>query len=483
LLSSIAVDTVLVHRQTSMVLYSEERVVEHPLAIIGAGPVGLAAAANAAERGIPFVVLEAGSFAGAAVAEWAHVRLFSAWRELVDPAARRLLDAGGAWTAPDEDTYPTGGEWREAYLQPLADLLDDHHGGAVRYHARVTGVARAGRDLLVDYGRATDPFAVHLETTTGHQRVLASAVVDASGTWTQPNPLGADGYPAVGERENAGRITYGIPDFTDPGVVARYAGKHVTVVGKGASAQGVLIGLAGLARQDSAAGAATRASWLLRRPAVGDAFGGGDNDQLEERGRLGQAAKAAASTGTVTTVTQFRTESVTSGAGGLLTIRSVDGQEVVDVDEVIVVTGFRPDLGFLSEVRLDLDPALGAARALAAQVHPDHHSCGDVEPHGYRELAQPEEGLYLVGMKSYGRAPSFLAMTGFEQVRSVVAALDGDLEAAARVELVLPETGVCNGAGAFDDADAVAVAGGGCCGAVVTSEPQLLTLVPGAGRA
>jgi hypothetical protein len=154
-------------------------------------------------------------------------------------------------------------------------------------------------------------------------------------------------------------------------------------------------------------------------------------------------------------------------------VTSTSGQRVTDVDEIIVVTGFRPDFGFLGEVRLDLDPALGSTRVLADQIHPDHHSCGDVAPHGYRELAQPEQGLYLVGMKSYGRAPSFLAMTGFEQVRSVVAALDGDLAAAGRVELVLPETGVCNGAGAFDDPDATS---GGCCGGPAASEPRLITL-------
>jgi hypothetical protein len=245
----------------------------------------------------------------------------------------------------------------------------------------------------------------------------------------------------------------------------------VAVAGKGASAQGVLIGLAALAAQDGA----TRVSWLLRRPSVGDAFGGGDNDQLEERGRLGQRARAAATSGVVASVTGFRTEAVTTQTDGRLRISSVDLQHVDDVDEVIVVTGFRPDFGFLSEVRLDLDPALGAARSLADQIHPDHHSCGDVAPHGYRELAQPEEGLFLVGMKSYGRAPSFLAMTGFEQVRSVVAALDGDLAAAGRVELVLPETGVCNGAGAFDSPDAVAEAGG-CCGSSAVTEPQLVTL-------
>lgn len=444
---------------------------QHPMVIIGAGPIGLATAANAAERGMDFVVLESGPDAGAAVREWAHVRLFSAWSELIDPAARRLLEAAGTWTTPDETAYPTGGEWRVAYLQPLADLLDNSHAGTVRYGARVVGVSRAGRDLLVDNGRETDPFAVHVRTADGHERLLASAVVDASGTWTQPNPLGADGYPALGERENAGRITYGIPDFHDSAVATRYAGKHVAVAGKGASAQGVLIGLAKLADRD----AATRVSWLLRRPSVGDAFGGGDNDQLEERGKLGQAAKAAATSGVVTNVTQFRTESVTTQDDGRLTVASVTGQHVSDVDEVIVVTGFRPDFAFLSEVRLDLDPALGASRILADQIHPDHHSCGDVAPHGHKELTQPEEGLFLVGMKSYGRAPSFLAMTGFEQVRSVVAALDGDLEAAGRVELVLPDTGVCNGAGAFDDPDAAA-AGGGCCGAPAAAEPQLVTL-------
>jgi glycine/D-amino acid oxidase-like deaminating enzyme len=444
---------------------------QHPVVIIGAGPIGLATAANAVERGMDFVVLEAGSDAGAAVGEWAHVRLFSSWFELIDPAARRLLETTGTWTPPDDTAYPTGGEWRAAYLQPLADLLDATPGGAVRYGARVVGVSRAGRDLLVDSGRDSDAFAIHIQGSTGHERLLGRAVVDASGTWTQPNPLGADGYPALGERDNAARISYGIPDFDAPGVAARYAGKHVAVAGKGASAQGVLVGLAKLARQN----VATRVSWLLRRPSVGDAFGGGDNDQLEERGKLGQAARVAASSGVVTHVTQFRTESLTRQSDGRLTVTSINGERVVDVDEVIVVTGFRPDFEFLSEVRLDLDPALGAARPLADQVHPDHHSCGDVAPHGYRELQQPEPDLYLVGMKSYGRAPSFLAMTGYEQVRSVVAALDRDLEAAGRVELVLPETGVCNGAGAFDDPDAGASAGG-CCGAASATEPQLVTL-------
>ena len=183
--------------------------------VIGAGPIGLAAAANAAERDMPFVVLEAGPRAGAAIDEWSHVRLFSSWSELVDPAARRLLDSVG-WTSPDDAAYPSGGEWRTDYLQPLADALDALPGGEVRYGARVVGVARAGRDLVVASGREASPFVVHVDASGREERLIATSVVDASGTWTTPNPLGADGYPAVGEKAHADRIHYGIPDFRDP---------------------------------------------------------------------------------------------------------------------------------------------------------------------------------------------------------------------------------------------------------------------------
>jgi len=134
---------------------------------------------------------------------------------------------------------------------------------------------------------------------------------------------------------------------------------------------------------------------------------------------------------------------------------------VTDVDEIVAVTGFRPDLSFLSEVRLDLDPVLQAPRALAPLIDPNVHSCGTVYPHGAQQLRQPDRGVYLAGMKSYGRAPSFLVMTGFEQVRSVVAEIAGDSEAAARVELTLPDSGVCGGAGLFDEADSGSAAG--CC--------------------
>ncbi|GAB3143220.1 FAD-dependent oxidoreductase [Microbispora hainanensis] len=431
---------------------------ELPVVVIGAGPVGLAAAAHLIERGLDPLVLEAGPAAGSAVREWSHVRLFSTWSEVVDPAAEKLLAPTG-WVRPDAATYPTGGDWAEQYLQPLADTL----GHKVRYNSTVTGVAKAGRDRVVDSGRDEQPFTVHVRTGDGREeRISARAVIDASGTWTTPNPLGGDGLPALGEKSATDRVSYRVPDLRDPAVRARYAGRRTAVVGSGASAFTALAALADLAEQEPG----THAVWVLRRGIGADTFGGGEADQLPARGALGLAAKAAVEAGHATAVTGFRTAAVQRD-GDRLVLVSDDGRVTEPVDEVIVLTGFRPDLSFLSEVRLGLDERLQAPLALAPLIDPNVHSCGTVYPHGVNELSHPEQGIYLVGMKSYGRAPTFLAMTGYEQTRSITAALAGDREAAERVELVLPETGVCGGSGLFDQAD-TAEASGGCCAAPAT---------------
>ncbi|MET7987519.1 FAD-dependent oxidoreductase [Streptomyces sp. NPDC005281] len=427
-----------------------------PVVVIGAGPVGLAAAAHLLERGIEPLVLEAGPVAGAAVREWAHVRLFSTWSEVVDPAAEKLLAPTG-WIRPDPSTYPSGADWVDLYLQPLADTLGDR----VRTDALVTGVSRAGRDRIVDADRERQPFVVHVQHTDGREeRLFARAVIDASGTWTTPGPAGADGLPALGERTAAERITYRVPDLENAAVRARFIGRRTAVVGTGASAFTALAFLADLARADDGAG--TKALWLLRRPLSDSTFGGGQADRLPARGALGLAARTALDEGHADAVTGFRIESVERDSDGRLVLLAEDGRRLDPVDEVIVLTGFRPDLSFLSEIRLGLDERLQAPLALAPLIDPNQHSCGTVHPHGHRELAHPEQGIYLVGMKSYGRAPTFLAMTGYEQVRSVAAAVAGDFQAADNVELTLPETGVCGGAGLFDTPGADQT-GGGCC--------------------
>ncbi|MFE4512796.1 NAD(P)-binding domain-containing protein [Kitasatospora sp. NPDC056783] len=446
-----------------------------PVVVIGAGPVGLAAAAHLVEYGVEPVVLEAGPSAATAVRAWSHVRLFSQWAEVVDPAAEKLL-APTAWVRPDDTAYPSGSDWVAEYLQPLADALGDR----VRYDARVTGVSRAGRDRIVDADRETRPFTVHIDHSDGsEERVLARAVIDASGTWSTPGPAGGNGLPALGERAANAKISYRAPDLSDPETRRRYAGKRTAVIGAGASAFTALALLADLAEDEPG----THAEWILRRGISGSTYGGGTADQLPERGALGLRAKKAVEEGHASALTGFRTTAVES-EGDRLVLVDEDGRRSRPVDEIIALTGFRPDLSFLDELRLDLDERLQAPVALAELIDPNQHSCGTVYPHGARELAHPEKDLYLVGMKSYGRAPTFLSRTGYEQVRSIAAHLAGDHEAAARVELTLPETGVCGGAGLFDAPEAPdAAQGGGCCSVpaapevlTLTSAPQLITL-------
>ena len=412
-----------------------------PVAVIGAGPVGLAAAAHLVRTGQTPIILEAGQAVGASVRQWSHVRFFSPWRYSIDAAARSLLEAHG-WTAPAPDDYPTGQDLLDRYLVPLAATpqIAPH----LRLASRVVAVTRQGYDKMTSAGRADAPFVLRVVRPDGReQAILARAVIDASGTWTNPNPLGASGIPALGERALAESIAYGIPDVLGARR-ARYAGRRVAVVGSGHSALNALVDLAELADQEPG----TAITWVVRRGSLGQVFGGGDDDALPQRGALGQRVRGLLEAGRLRLVTGFRVAAVRGADQGLV-LRSEDGpehegQELPPVDQIITTTGFRPDLALLGELRLSLDAVVESPTALAPLIDPNIHSCGTVPPHGVDALAHPERDVYIVGMKSYGRAPTFLLLTGYEQVRSVVAALAGDWQTARDVRLVLPQTGVCS---------------------------------------
>lgn len=426
-----------------------------PVAVLGAGPVGLAAAAKLIERGIPFFVLEAASTVGANLVDYGHVRLFSPWRYDIDPTMAKLLEPTG-WRAPDPEMLPLAGEVVERVLKPFARL--PQVASALHLGTRVISVTREGFDKVKSAGREKAPFVIRAARHGETIELKARAVIDSTGTWNQPNPLGASGLPALGEPEVAERIFYGIPDVLGA-ARRRYAGKRTLVVGAGHSAANALLALAELAREAPG----TQLVWSVRSPTLARVFGGGDADALPARGALGAALRNLRDDGGLEFHAGLRITGIDE-LDGRLRVQGVDAEgreQFIDgIDEIVCATGQRPDLSLTSELRVKLDPWLESNEALGPLIDPNLHSCGTVRPHGHRELGHPEPGLYTVGVKSYGRAPTFLMATGFEQVRSVVAAIAGDLEAADRVELDLPETGVCSiGGGATE-----AVAEGSCCG-------------------
>lgn len=407
-----------------------------PVAIIGAGPIGLAAAANLVERGIDFVIYEAGDSIADSLRQWGHIRLFSPWKHLVDPASRRLLEASG-WTHPDEDGLPTGAELVDRYLAPLAAL--DSIASRIHTGVEVSAVAREGMDRTRTANRVTTPFLLRLNDHGQTSETTARAVIDASGTYRTPNSLASSGLEPLGFPEVADLVSHALPDVLGRDRV-RFAARHTTVVGAGHSAANTLLNLAALAEQEPD----TRITWVIRNASAARVTTSAD-DELEARASLGVRVDALVESGAITVLDRFEIVRLNRNGDAVRIVGSRAGELIDhDTDLVVNATGFRPNLDMLREVRLELDDIVEAPKRLAPLIDPNVHTCGTVEPHGFTELRQPEDGFFLAGMKSYGRAPTFLLATGYEQVRSITAWLAGDMAAATKVELVLPETGVCS---------------------------------------
>lgn len=424
-----------------------------PVAIIGAGPIGLSTAANLTDRGIDFVLLEAGDRVGASVEEWGHIRFFSPWRHLVDPVSRRLLAETG-WAEPPADAMPTGAELVRDFLVPLAEV--PAIAARTRLGVTVTDISREGMDRTRTKGRAEAPFLLRVQTADGIEELTARAVVDASGTYRTPNSLGSSGLDPLGLAEVADVVSPALPDVLGRERAA-FVGRHTVVVGAGHSAANTMLDLVQLAEEEPG----TRITWVIRN-ATAARVATAPDDELQARASIGARVDALVASGRITLVDRFEIVRLSRGSrdassGVRITGRRGDGLETIDADRIVNATGFRPNLEMLREIRLELDDIVEAPKRLAPLIDPNVHSCGTVEPHGFAELTQPERDFFIVGMKSYGRAPTFLLATGYEQVRSISAWLAGDAAAAHNVELVLPATGVCS-------TDAAAASGSNCCG-------------------
>ncbi len=291
------------------------------------------------------------------------------------------------------------------------------------------------------WGREDKPFSIKVEENGSINYYYAKGVIDATGTWNQPNPIGSGGVSAEGEQELKKHIFYGIPNVKADHL-ERYKNKNIVVVGGGHSAINVLLDLADVQKEYPK----TQLNWILRKDDMDKVYGGKQDDALEARGALGVRIEQLVHSRNLNGYTPFHILKLAKDDNGIQIEGDLNGttEVISNVDEIISNTGSRPNLNMIREVRVDLDSSLESVFELAELIDPNIHSCGTVRPHGEKELRHPEKDFYIVGSKSYGRAPTFLMATGYEQVRSIVSYLSGDIEGAERVELNLPQTGVCS---------------------------------------
>jgi thioredoxin reductase len=398
------------------------------LAIIGAGPIGLEAAAAAVELGLDVHVFERGEV-GDHLLAWGHVGMFTPWRMVTGPASARLLARNGG-TLPDPETLPTGRELVEWLLQPLARTPELRE--RVHTHAQVLHVARRGAlkgEWIGAAQRRDHPFRIIVRDAGGREQVLhAFAVIDASGTYGSPNWAGTGGIPARQESYLAPQMSYHCDDVL--GLRReRHAGKRTLVVGGGLTAATTVLGLAQLAAEVPG----TTAVWVTRA-AEPTLTGQVEHDPLPARARLVAEAQrlmrgedpAIGWTGGAE-VEGFEYNSATHRYRVALTCG--DAARIEEADQVIVNCGFGPDNGLYRELQVHECYGSRGPMALSAALLGAGGDCMAVPATGLDQLRNPEPDFYILGAKSYARYTTFLLERGFEQVAQVTAQLATDLGA------------------------------------------------------
>jgi thioredoxin reductase len=378
------------------------------LIVIGAGPVGLEAALAACARGYDVTVLEKDAV-GANLRRWGSTRLFSPVRMNVSAEARRILGPA----CPPEDALLTGPEMVERVLEPLARSAP--LAGRIRTGHRVTAVGRARltrRDLPGHPLRGERPFRLLVDGPEGEQMLVAEYVLDASGVYGQPAALGAGGIPAPGERGLYGQIIRDLGRLDER--LHDLSGREVLLVGHGHSAANAIDAFASLADPPRVTWATRSAN---RRPCAEVA-----SDPLPERERVTARANgmAEAPPSFLKVARRASVESISS-RDGRLAVALTGGLSGV-FDAVVGLTGYRPDLSFLSELALEIAPASeGAARLTRALGNVT--DCLSMPAVAAPDLQSGEPGFHLIGAKSYGRLPTFLMQTGIGQAAAILDSL------------------------------------------------------------
>lgn len=374
--------------------------------VIGAGPIGLAAAVHLTERGVAPLVLEAGANAGSNIQSWGHVQLFTPWALNLDElAARRLASSG--WEYPELMDIPTGHEFCRDYLIPLSQLPGLKE--KIQYGIKV---------IRVSY--QDNIFHVH---TSGGGLVRARALLDCSGTYANKRSL-----PLFSAHEaNDARIFSSIPDFADPGTVAALLAGTVAVVGGGHSALSSVYGLLLLRELKPE----VRVLWLLNthtketvvekeKTYFKDVPDGYVIDAL-------QALDHAVQNDLVEVVTEFRLTEIAGGQSGVI-LTSANGQTVC-AGSAIINIGFHPDYKIYDCVEEPVNP-LSCVEGIYENIKPSENTCLTVKEQEIPELLQKTKGHFVLGQKSYGTASTFLLKTGYGQVHVVADHLVGSLSGA-----------------------------------------------------
>jgi len=386
------------------------------VAILGAGPIGLEAALAAAERGLDFTVYEASEAVGGHVRRWGHVRTFTPWDMNVSRRARRALGEA----APSGPGLPTGDELACDLLEPLAALPVLR--GRVRLGARVAAIGREGllkHEAIGAPERARCKFRLLVEGPDGAEELVrADVVIDASGSYGNPNRLGDGGISAVGEAAFEDRIErFLTPLQAEPW---RWAGRTVLLTGSGHCAQTAARELAAFARDAPG----TRVIWALRRDEPD--FGAVDGDPLPERAALNAAATelAGGASPAVTLRTGVVTEALVADGDRIAVTLRNGGTEQLVADAVLALNGGVGDASLYRQLQVhECYATCGPMKLAAALLGDAGGDCLGVPAHGPETLANPEPGFFILGAKSYGRNSRFLLRAGWQQVDDVFGGL------------------------------------------------------------
>jgi glycine/D-amino acid oxidase-like deaminating enzyme len=371
------------------------------IAVLGAGAIGIEAACHAAQRGHKVMVFERGQVAES-ILQWAPIKMFTPWRMNTSELGRRLLPD----TSLPLDVCPTGQEYVDRYLRPLARSLD------VRIQHEVLGVARSGISKLEALGlpaRRDFPLVIHCRHHDQDALFEAQAVLDCTGVLGQPAPAGRHGLQVPGEEDlrRSGHLAYAHQAEVAPDT------RSLLLIGDGASAASAL-------RHALAQSRSLRVTWCTTSPR-GPSFASPADDPLPERAQLHRFASEARAHPQVDHRPDASVDAFRRTGEGL--VAEMGGFDPLKIDQVIVCTGYRPDLSILRELQIHWCWATEGPMKLAASLlgaQSSNADCLTVPRLEGDTLSNPEPDVFILGAKSYGRRSDFLLQNGLPQIRQAL---------------------------------------------------------------